>query len=198
VSPSVDGDVLNALTRSALPLTGREVARLCDGRSQSGVRAALNRLVDHGVVDTQPAGRSILYSLNRDHVATAAIEALIDLRAEAIARMREAVAMWPLPPFHLSIFGSFARGDGSVKSDIDILVVRPAEVKAEDTAWLRQTNDFAMSIHRWTGNRASVSEIEQTDVSKLASKEPAIVKSLTNEAIVLHGPDIRSLLENAN
>lgn len=197
VSPSVDGDVLNVLSRSALPLTGREVAKLCEGRSQSGVRVALGRLVDHGVLDTQPAGRATLYSLNRDHVAAAAIDALVDLRAEAIARISEAVAMWPQPPLHLSLFGSFARGDGSIASDIDIFVVRPAVVQADNAVWIRQTNDLSTSIRRWTGNRASISEVAHSDLNTLAGNEPEAVESLINDAIVLHGPEIRSLLENA-
>lgn len=57
VAPKVDGRALMVLVGPTRPLSGREVARLA-GASQNATNLVLRRLVAHGLVHVQEAGRA--------------------------------------------------------------------------------------------------------------------------------------------
>jgi hypothetical protein len=105
ISPTLDGTVLAVLAGTTRPLTGREVARLAGRRHHSGVLAVLNRLTEQGVANRQEAGRALLYTLNREHLITPAVERLANLRLEFLRRLREAIQGWVVTPIHVSLFG---------------------------------------------------------------------------------------------
>lgn len=193
VLSSADGDVLRVLAGSTRPFTGREVARLA-GCSHSTVQRSLDRLVEHGLARREPAGRAALYTLNRDHLAVPAVEALTSLRATLIERLKEALADWDPAPTHASVFGSAARGDGGTDSDIDLLLVRPDQVDEEDRRWRGQIDELASSVQRWTGNRLAPLELDASEVQRLARDRPPLVDELRSDAIALVGPRIRTLL----
>jgi hypothetical protein len=196
LSPGVDTDVLVVLAGSTKLRTGREIARLA-GRSKTGVQRVLARLVEHGLVDRQEAGEALLYTLNREHLLAPIVEAMAASRASLFARLRDAFAGWEIPPRHASLFGSAARGDGDAASDIDLLIVRPAGVDADDPTWREQIDSLAGSVRRWTGNRAGISEIADTDVPQLRSDQPPVVAELENDAVGLAGKSVRQLLSLA-
>ena len=184
-----DGQVLSVLAGTTAPLGGREVARLA-GISQNGAWRALRRLVDQGVVIEQPAGgRSLLYTLNRDHLAADAIITLTRLRSILIERIRDRIAGWEVQPVHASIFGSAARGDGDTDSDIDILVVRPREVEEENERWRAQIDSLAADVHSWSGNHAGIAEIAERDLARLRRERPPVVASVEADAITLAGDE---------
>lgn len=184
-----DGQVLSVLAGTTAPLGGREVARLA-GISQNGAWRALRRLVEQGVVFEQPAGgRSLLYTLNRDHLAADAIITLTRLRSILIERIKERVAHWKIRPTHVSIFGSAARGDGGTDSDIDILVVRPRDVEEEDERWRSQIDSLAADVHSWSGNHAGIAEIPERDLARLSRERPPVVASIEADAITLTGDE---------
>lgn len=187
------GRVLSVLAGTTAPLGGREVARLA-GVSQNGAWRALRRFVEQGVVIEQPAGgRSLLYTLNRQHLAADAIITLTRLRAILIERITERVAGWEIQPIHASIFGSTARGDGDTGSDIDILVVRPRDVDEEDERWRSQINSLASDIHFWSGNHAGIAEISERDLGRLRRMRPPVIGEVTADGITLIGDEPSSL-----
>jgi predicted nucleotidyltransferase len=183
--------VLAGTTR---PLTGRQIARLACHGSDRGLRLALNRLAEQGLVDTVQAPPAVLYSLNRDHIAAPIAVQLADLRSELFRRLRTAIGEWQVPPVHASIFGSTARGDGDASSDIDLLVVRPDSVDSENPAWRDQLHQLAVAIERWTGNHAGISEAGEDELLGLASERRPIIDELEQAAITVAGPDARRLL----
>ena len=79
--------------------------------------------VNFAAYDWADGRRRTLYLLNRDHVAAEAIVALTRLRTPIIERITDALSHWSPEPVHASLFGSFARGEATATSDIDILVV---------------------------------------------------------------------------
>jgi predicted nucleotidyltransferase len=195
IGGALEGEVLSVLAGTTRPLTGRQIARLASHGSDRGLRLALNRLAEQGLVDTVEAPPAVLYSLNRDHIAAPIAIQLADLRSELFRRLRTAIGEWQVPPVHASIFGSTARGDGDASSDIDLLVVRPDSVDSEDPAWRDQLHELAAAIERWTGNHASISEVGDEELLGLASERRPIVDELEQAAITVAGPDVWRLLK---
>jgi DNA-binding transcriptional ArsR family regulator len=187
-------EVVLVLRGTTRPLTGREVARLVRAGSQPAVNAALRRLAEEGVVRAEEAGNAYLYTLNREHVAVPALELLADVRAELERRLRAEIDEWEIAPEHVSVFGSAARTDGDTRSDIDIFLVRPAEVSEEDPGWREQLERLSDHVHAWTGNHAAISEVSSPDVRRLRRERPPVVEELRRDAITLAGPTPADLL----
>lgn len=189
----MDGAVLSALASSTEPRSGRAIARAA-ARSQPAVQRVLDRFVDHGIVARQKAGRAFVYTLNREHLAAAPLAALTDLRGELFRRIKRSIEAWKVQPVHASLFGSAARGDGTPASDIDIFIVRPRGIEADESTWRRQLENLAEDVKRWTGNHAGISEIDEDAVARLKDERPPVVDSLENDAIELAGVSVRRLL----
>jgi hypothetical protein len=119
VTGSLEGAVLEVLAGAHTPLPLANVHRLIHSASKSGVRKALLRLAEGGVVQVLPGG----YVLNRDHVACDGILRLASLRGELFNRMATEIASWRPAVALAGVYGSAARGDGDEESDIDVLIV---------------------------------------------------------------------------
>lgn len=190
----IDMEVLLVLRGTTHPLTGRDVARLVRTGSQPAVNAALRRLADEGILLAEEAGNAYLYTFNREHLAAPALELLADIRSELERRLRAEIAEWETEPAHVSIFGSAARGDGDTRSDIDIFVVRPADVPEDNSGWREQLDRLSEHVHDWTGNRVALSEVSAADVRRLRRERPPVVEELHRDAITLAGPAPTKLL----
>lgn len=193
ISPSVDADVLVALAGSTKPRSGRELARRA-GRSNTGVQHVLDRLVEHGLVGREEVGRTFLYQLNRDHLLAPAVERMAGVRGELVRRLRDEIDAWEIPPVHASLFGSAARGDGDARSDIDLLVVRPADVDPDDAHWRGQVDRLADLVRRWTGNNAGIAEVSEGELPRLRKDRPPVVEEVSEDAVDLAGEATRKLL----
>lgn len=194
VVPSLDGPVLAALARTTQPLTGRRVQQLAGAGSEHGVRKVLQRLTETGLVQATQAGPSILYTLNRQHLAAAAVDQLTNLPQRLVDRICAAMDDWSVPPVHASLFGSFARGDGGLDSDIDILLIHEGDTDPAPADWPDQVADLAEQVFRWTGNHAQVYELSLAQLDEhLAADEP-IVQEWTNDAVTVAGTELRALL----
>jgi predicted nucleotidyltransferase len=154
----------------------------------------LNRFVDHGLVLQEDAGRARVYRLNRDHVAAESISQLVELRPRLLRRLRDTFEDWHRAPFHASVFGSAARGDGDVNSDVDIFLVRPADVREDDEEWQKQVVALADQVFGWTGNHAGIAEIGEDALERLRKERPEIVESIRADAVDISGFPARSLL----
>jgi len=194
--PAVDSSVISVLAGSTKPRTGREVARLA-GRSQDATQRVLDRLVGHGVVLRNEAGRAQVYRLNWDHVAAEPLAQLTELRPRLFERLREGFQYWEPAPFHVSVFGSAARGDGDLDSDIDVFIVRPHAVHEDDEQWRGSVDFLGDQIFEWTGNHAGIAEVGQHDLGRLRQDRPAIVESIRDEAVDIVGPPVGLLFGRA-
>src|SRR5688500_19034557 len=106
ITPTVDGDVLLVLARAVAEFTPATVRRLSGRHSVDGVRKALNRLAEQGVVTSRSAGRAVLYSLNREHLLTPSIIEMADIGREFAKRIADRVDGWQVEPVLVAIFGS--------------------------------------------------------------------------------------------
>lgn len=193
VVPSLDGDVLRVLASSELGLTGREVATRSNRTSHSGVLKVLDRLTEQGLVEQVELNRTHLYSMNREHLAAPAVEILMSMRNSLIERMRTLSGEWSAPATHLSLFGSAARGDGDVESDIDLFAVREDSLADTDPLWIGQVEDLRTSAEQWTGNSTSFIEMSETRLGRLATEGAPILEELLRDGVLLAGRSLRTL-----
>lgn len=187
VGPTLDGDALCVLAGTVRPLTGREVHRLVGHSSEVGVRRALERLVRQGIVHRETVGRSHLYRLNREHVAAQWIEGLAGVGSQLIERFRNAIGRWGMPPAVAVLFGSAVRGEASPESDLDVLLIRPTGIDADDPGWREQVAKLEAVATAWTGNDARVLEYGEDELGAVGLDEPAL-RAAAREGIELYGP----------
>jgi predicted nucleotidyltransferase len=195
VTGGVDAEVLVALLRTNRPMTGREVAARVDSAGHETVRNVLERLVEHGIVERQPAGRAFLHTLNRRHLGAEAVARLSGMRSELWARFRATLAEWEVPAVHASVFGSAIRGDGGLDSDIDLLLVRPATISEEDRRWRDQISGLEDDVRAWTGNHLSLIEQGEAELDQLVASKAPVLKALDADALDLAGTPLRRLLK---
>lgn len=179
VAPTLDAPVLAVLARADEAFTGRQVHRLAGQGTEQGVRNALERLVDQGLVMRTTAGAAYLYRLNRQHLAAPHVEGLAGLRDELFARWRAGIAAWPITPVAVLMFGSAARGTMDTSSDIDLLVITDEQPGGLEEEIARLQADTAA----WTGNDARVLHVASAQVS---ADEPVLIAAAA-EGVVITG-----------
>ena len=183
VTSAVDGDVLGVLARADADFTVADLTRLIAHRSSEGIRRALERLVEQGVVRHFRIGRSTAYRLNRDHLAANAIIELSALSSRLRARIAQEIAQWPEPPLYVALFGSAARGDMGVRSDIDIAVVARG---ASTEVWEEHVARLEERISLWTGNDCRALSLVDRDIKNRRSREP-VLDDIAREGIRVAG-----------
>lgn len=197
VVPSLGGPVLMALARLGRPVTGRQVHQLTGSGSEAGVRKVLARLVEHGLVRASEAGSSMLYEANDAHIAWPIVMRLAGLRDELIARMSSEVSSWSPAAVSVALFGSAARGDGGVASDIDVVVVRDDDTDSGQE-WQEQVDRLRERVEEWTGNRCQLYSLSAAELERHVTAQEPIVADWRTDAVTVAGEDFRSLVRSLN
>jgi predicted nucleotidyltransferase len=185
VAPTLDGDVLMVLAGADEGFSGRHIHRILRHGSEQGVRKAAERLVDQGVVLRRQVGQAKVYRLNREHLAADYIEGLAGLRAELLERLRATIAKWERPPLLALLFGSVATGEADSSSDLDLLVVRPADVEEESPLWIEQLAALERDASGWTGNDARIVEFGEDELSRERLED--VVREALANGVDLYG-----------
>ncbi|WP_354239267.1 nucleotidyltransferase domain-containing protein [Arthrobacter sp. UYEF20] len=171
--------VLYVLARADAEFTVPQIVKLLPERgSLAGVRKALNRLTEHGVVLERVAGRTHTYHLNREHLIADAVVAMATAKTQLADRIRREVSSWEFAPRAVKIFGSAARNEMRTDSDIDIFIALPNDV--DDDLAEERIAALAMKISAWTGN----------DARPLVYREREIRPAPIFESIAKEGLDI--------
>jgi predicted nucleotidyltransferase len=176
VTPTLDGDVLAVLALVDESFTTGQLHRTLSSFSEDGIRKALSRLRNQGIVLSESAGNAFLYRFNRDHLAAEPIRALARLRLTLLARIEERLESWKWPPLYAAVFGSMARATAGSRSDIDLLLVKDDD--APDEQWDTQLEELARDISKWTGNDARPITFTMSDLARKRS-EPLFGEVLT-------------------
>jgi DNA-binding MarR family transcriptional regulator len=187
--------VLRVLARAPdARFTMRQLAGLA-GVSHNAAQTVVRRLAEHGLVLTAPAGRAVMCSYNRAHLAADALTVLVTLRARLLQVLAEEVAAWPVAPVHVSLYGSAARGDGTTSSDLDLLVVRPDPLDASvEDAWEDQLAASGGRLRQSTGNPVNYLDITPAALSETVRAGEPIVANWRNDAVHLFGQRLDTLL----
>jgi predicted nucleotidyltransferase len=199
IIPSLEGPVLSVLAGTTAPLSGRRIATLA-GASHPAATACLGRLARAGVVLASPVGSAILYTANREHLAWPAIEALAHLRTTTLELLRSTTSAWEVAPEAAVVFGSFARGDGDENSDIDVLLVRPADLDDDPARlrqWDEQLSNLSDLVERATGNSVQLLDEDLPKLRRRLDADDPILASWAQDGIDLTGRTLRQVLSTA-
>jgi predicted nucleotidyltransferase len=197
VTPTLDAAVLHALAATTAWASGAQVHRLAGAGSSDGVRKVLARLVEQGIVLADEHPHATLYVLNRDHVAAGPIVALTRLRADIVNRITAAVTDWQPPLAHASLFGSFARGEATTASDIDVLLILAPDAADDIESRTAQLDRLAADIRTWTGNRAQIIAITLGTLTGMITDNDPLVDSWRADHVHLAGARLLDLLREA-
>lgn len=195
--PGLTVGLLRALAARGGGATSEQLRRVAGRGTPAGVRRALERLAEHGVVTSSRVGAvSAVYQLNREHVLYPAVQALLETRHALPKRLEGVISGWPRPPVSVALFGSAARGDGGPDSDIDVLVVRLDEIADDEPEWIDQLHRLRGQVRAWTGNHLQIVERTVDELAELVRHGEAIVEELRRDAVPVFGLDPRELLED--
>lgn len=83
------------------------------------------------------------------------------------------------------LFGSAARGEMVVESDIDLFVVGDEEGDPEQ--WQQQLMGLADQVTAWTGNDTRVLDMSRGEVHEAIAEGEPLLATIREEGQVLHG-----------
>lgn len=153
VIPGAQGRLIGALMRVDGPRTISEVARLADvSRDRAAeIVADLERL---GLVERRTAGRAHLVSLIEENPITESLRAIEHAHERSVDKLRRAArAIKPAPQF-MALYGSWARGEASEDSDLDVAVIAATEGNRD--VLLEALDKWSSVAQRVTGRIPSV------------------------------------------
>lgn len=187
--PGVQGRILAVLAETTAELNLRTIARL-SGVSTAQASRVLPGLVELGLVERREVPPASLFRLVPEHVATRPLLQLARAREAALEEMRRAALSLPIEPVSVIVFGSFARGDAESESDIDALLVRPAEVDASGEPWADSVEQWRESVRRVTGNRVEVLESGADEISDRLAGRSQVWRDIRAHGLVVHGLEL--------
>ena len=177
VIPGARGAVLAALLRTDIPLTGRQIhALVSDDYSLWTVQEALKALTQLGIVNTQTIGRAGVHTINENHVSVAPLRALLDPISALTGTVREAVGN---DVKTVILFGSIARGEANIHSDVDLAVMAPA-------GWDGRA-DLEDAVRIRLGNNCDVLVFTPEDFTHLADIGEPVVREILTGGVALIG-----------
>jgi predicted nucleotidyltransferase len=184
--PGAQGRVLDVLARTGAELNLGTVARLA-GVSPAQASRVLPRLVELGVVERRDVPPSSLHRLVRENLMAQAVLDLLDVRDRTVRRLGVLARAIRPEPESVVVFGSFARSEATADSDIDVLVVRRADVDEDDERWAASLDEWLLEARRVTGNPVNHLEVTSDELpAKLRSRKP-LWRDIRRDGLLLIG-----------
>lgn len=190
VIPGAQGRILGALARTTAELNLRTVARVA-GVSPAQASRVLPHLVEMGVVERREVPPSALFRLNGEHMLGEWLRQLADARSVALDRMGVEAQRWSPPPVSIIVFGSLARGEATVTSDIDVVAVRPPAIS--DDEWYDPLEVWEDAVRGFTGNEVAVISVDMEDAARSLRGRSSLWREITRDGVVVFGRSIDDL-----
>lgn len=190
--PGAQGRILGVLAQTSGPLNLRTIARL-SGVSVAQASRVLPVLVELGVVERWEVPPSSLFRLVEEHVASRAVMALAGARQTVLDELGRTASELSTAPTSVIVFGSLARGEADVASDVDVVVVRPEHVDEDDEDWVAGIERWRERARQLTGNRVEVVEVGDADVSRLLRGRRPLWIDVNRDGIVVFGRPLPEL-----
>lgn len=172
---SVDALALKVLAGADHIFSVSEVHRLAPEKaSREAIRLSLGRLAQHGIASEHRIGHAVGYSLNRAHLLAGAIPQIASAKQRLLDCIQDEVATWDPQPVAVWLFGSAARGEMTLESDIDLLFVTPGPTEQLGA----QIGVLADRVRLWTGNTCNplvyaAEEVSEAEVFREILKDGA-------------------------
>jgi len=187
--------VLRVLNNVNLGLSGREIAKQA-GMSAPSCLEALSYLENYKIVARQRGGRDHLFTLNREHYLVEKI-VIPNLNSEnkfAESLYKDITKYFEKYCLSIFLFGSVARREERVDSDLDICVVcnNLNSKKSIDVKYL----DFSFLLHKKYGVSLSPFYISKSDFIKRAKLNKPPIADVIKEGKLLYGKSIKELLND--
>jgi predicted nucleotidyltransferase len=195
--PGAQGRIIAALLGTSGELNLRTIARVA-GVSIAQASRVLPRLVDLGMIERREVPPTSLFRLVPEHVATRALSELADSRGVVMNEMRHAASKIRPAPVSVITFGSFARGDSDVDSDIDVLIVRPTGIDADDERWAQTLERWRTFVSRVAGNTVEILEVEAAAVAAKLSGGTQLWRDIHCDGQVVLGERLDALANRLN
>jgi predicted nucleotidyltransferase len=186
--------ILRALARAGRGLTGRETARAAGVAQRAGLDG-LGRLENAGVVRRIPAGRAFLFELRRDNRLVRdgilpLLEAEAAIRSGVFERLKKAVEKHVVSAW---IFGSAARGEETVESDLDVLLL--VERREDVEAAQRRMSTVFEGLRKEFDVRPSLMVMTKAEFVSGYRTGKSFMRNVVEDAETIAGKSPRAVLD---
>lgn len=167
--------------------TGRELAHMAES-APSRVNLELERLKVFGVVSRVTHGRTHVWRARRDHEILRMLTPAFE-REHALPTIIEEALRAGVDDRRISraiLFGSFARGDETATSDVDLLVVVARKGDVEPVRSV--LDDLSIRMSERFGSRLAPIIHAEAELPRL--RRTALFKNIAAEGRVLRGPPL--------
>ena len=192
IVPGAQGRVLAVMAETSAELNLRTIAEL-SGVSQAQASRVLPGLVELGLLERREVPPSSLFRFVPEHVASKAILALARATDTVLDELGHLAASLLVPPVSIVVFGSFARREADAESDVDMLVVRPADVDEDDDEWAASMQQLHTDARHLTGNPIEVLEVSAGEVAVLVKSRRPLWADIRRDGRVVHGLALEEL-----
>ena len=180
--------VLRVLHGVSIPLNASQIATRT-GLTWPAVNSVLDELSEAGIVRSSSAGRANVHMLIRDNVYARNIISPAFAGEQSIPETMLDYLRECFEPFALSVvlFGSYARGDQTSASDVDVVLVaadRESKKRLSNAA-----SDAAPDFFNHFGAHLSPLVYDLAEASHLPSRAPELDASMREDALTVCGLD---------
>lgn len=178
--------VLRVLLGVSVPLNASQIA-VRSKLSHVAAASVLSEFASMGVVLSSPAGRATVYWLSRDSVYVEnVLEPLFQAERDVPQYLVDDLA-WAFQDEAVSVvlFGSYARGDQTPESDVDVALVaeNPDTKSALESAIAAHASEFRSRF----GASLSALTYTREEAGMLWETSPSLAESLCRDGVVVSG-----------
>lgn len=192
--------ILRTLLPMSSPVSGTEARRLAGVRSVKAMWTSLEELTELGILLRGQTRGTHLYQINREHHLADPLASLFTAEArrpgEVRTALRSALESAGLANAVRSavLYGSYARGDAGVRSDLDVLVI------AREEADVRPIEDALMDVGRVLearfGPPLSPYVLSESRVRERFRDGDPLILSIASEGRELFGSPLREMADS--
>jgi len=197
VIPGAQGRILSVLVETTAPLNLRTLARLA-GVSPAQASRVMPGLFDLGLVERYEVPPSSQFLLARSNVAAQAVVEIARSRETASERIGLAAASMPNPPESVIVFGSFARGEAGVDSDIDVVIVRPNSIDEDNDEWAAALEAWRDAARAITGNPVEIVEVSLSEAGSKLRGRTEFWRNVRRDGVTVYGLSIEQITESVD
>ena len=156
---------------------------------------SLQALSHHGIVKMRKVGRSIIYSLNKEHILIEEFLLPLFKKEEGLFHSLTKKILGPLSgskPISIILFGSqikekMARPD----SDFDVLCIIPDHTDLKK--FKKEISQSEVQVEKRFGNRVSLLIMKKTEFLKRREKKDPLLLEIEEQNRVLFGKHMREI-----